>query len=221
METASGLEVIVQNSLGCTPDVAAVVANKARLRRHAPRSTMISQGQRLAEACLLIDGQAHEVVFAANGQEILLQVLTPGAFYGEYGLVSGAEAESAVMAARACASAAFAVPDFVMLMQAHGCIGLAVSRAMIARAAAMTRRMVAVSILSATGRICAELARRGRAHDGVLRPVPVWSELARDVQSTRETVSRTIAGLKRRGIVRQDDDALVIVAPRMLDDLVV
>lgn len=222
MGTAIRLEAIVAQSLGCGPDVATLVSARARWRDHAARSTIIWQGERLTETYLLVDGEAHSVVMTANGQEMLLQVFAPGDLFGEYGLVADAEAEAGVVAARASASAGFAAKDFVVLMEAHGCIGLAVSKAMIARSAAMARRMVAVSILSATGRICAELARRGRAAPGgVLRPVPVWSELARDVQSTRETVSRTVADLKRRGIVRQDDDALVIVALRMLDDLVI
>lgn len=216
------VQAAVQQGLQCQPDVAAVVAARARVRVHADRATIIWQGEAITHAHLLIDGEAHEVMLAPNGQELLLQVFGVGALFGEQGLIAAGDAPASVIAVQPSASAGFAIADFVALMQQHGCIGLAVSRAMIGRASAMAQRMVAVSILSATGRICAELARRGRAAgDGVLRPVPVWSELARNVNSTRETVSRTVADLKRRGIVRQDGDALVIVAPRLLDDLVV
>ena len=222
MITAAQVEAVVAHSLGCAPDVAAAVGARARLRQHPARATIIWQGAHTAEAFLLIDGLAHAVVIAANGQEVVLQAFRPGDLFGEDALVDDAVAKSGVVAAQASASAGFAVKDFVVLMEAHGCIGVAVSRAMIARSTAMARRMVAVSILSATGRICAELARRGRAvPEGVLRPIPVWSELAREVQSTRETVSRTVADLKRRGIVRQEGDALVIAAPRMLDEMVI
>ena len=41
------------------------------------------------------------------------------------------------------------------------------------------------------------------------------------VQSTRETVSRAVSALERRGIVRRDGDALVIVATQRLEELVV
>jgi CRP/FNR family cyclic AMP-dependent transcriptional regulator len=216
------IEAAVERGFQCRPDVAAAVATRARLHMFTARSTIIWQGETLTHAYLLIDGEAHEMMLAANGQELLLQVHGAGALLGERGLVDAAEAPASVIAVKPSASAGFAIADFIALMQQHGCIGLAVSRAMIARASAMAHKMAAMSLLSATGRICAELARRGRASpDGVLRPVPVWSELARDVNSTRETVSRTIADLKRRGIVRQDDGALVIVAPRLLDDLVV
>jgi len=41
------------------------------------------------------------------------------------------------------------------------------------------------------------------------------------VHSTRETVSRTINTLERRGIIHREDDALVIVAPHRLEEMVV
>lgn len=48
--------------------------------------------------------------------------------------------------------------------------------------------------------------------------MPVMSELAVTVQSTRETVSRTVSQLERRGIVRRIDGGLEIVAPHRLEE---
>jgi DNA-binding GntR family transcriptional regulator len=76
--------------------------------------------------------------------------------------------------------------------------------------------------LSAAGRVHAELLRLARLGDGhSVRPVPVLAALAVRVHSTRETVSRAINALERRGIVRRDADALVIVAPHRLEELIV
>ena len=64
------------------------------------------------------------------------------------------------------------------------------------------RRMVERTTLSATGRIYAELLRQANEADGrTIRPLPTMSELALIVQSTRETVSRTINDLERRGYI--------------------
>jgi DNA-binding MarR family transcriptional regulator len=82
--------------------------------------------------------------------------------------------------------------------------------------------MVERTTLSACGRVHAELLRMARQGDGrAIRPPPVLSALAVRVQSTRETVSRTIHALERRGIVRLEPGALIIVAPRRLEELVV
>jgi len=53
-----------------------------------------------------------------------------------------------------------------------------------------------------------------------IRPAPVLSALALRVQSTRETVSRAVNALERRGIIRRDADGLTIVAPQRLQELI-
>lgn len=112
--------------------------------------------------------------------------------------------------------------DFLALLEAYGCVGLAVSRMLLKQLRATAAKMVERSTLSAVGRIHAELLRLARLGDGrTLRPMPVLAALAVRVHSTRETVSRTLHALERRGIVRRDSDALVIVAPGRLEDMIV
>lgn len=73
--------------------------------------------------------------------------------------------------------------------------------------------------ISANGRVYAELLRlAGDTHR--IAPPPVLSALALTVHTTRETASRAIASLARRGIVRRTDEALEIVAPRLLAELI-
>ena len=53
-----------------------------------------------------------------------------------------------------------------------------------------------------------------------ISPPPVLSQIAMHVQSTRETVSRTIGMLQKRGIIRRDEGGLMIVAEHRLEELV-
>jgi len=81
--------------------------------------------------------------------------------------------------------------------------------------------MLETALLSATGRIAAELLRQSRASsDGVIRPLPVWSELAVIVQSTRETVSRTVSSLEKRGLVSRTEGGLAVIAAHRLEELI-
>ena len=85
-----------------------------------------------------------------------------------------------------------------------------------------TGRMVERTTLSAAGRVHAELLRLARAGDGrTIRPAPVLAALAVRVQSTRETVSRTINALERRGLIRRDAEAFFLVAPQRIEEMVV
>ena len=93
---------------------------------------------------------------------------------------------------------------------------------MSSRIIARSRRMIERTTLSATGRIYAALLRQAGEGDGrTIRPVPTMTELALIVQSTRETVSRTINDLERRGYITRDKDALMIVAPHRVQELII
>src|SRR5690606_18270042 len=100
----------------------------------------------------------------------------------------------------ACVPAA----DFVLLVERHGVLGLVLVRSLMRQLRATSARMIDRTTLSAPGRVHAELLRLAREGDGrTIRPAPVLAALAVRVQSTRETVSRTVSALERRGIVRR------------------
>jgi CRP/FNR family transcriptional regulator, cyclic AMP receptor protein len=80
-------------------------------------------------------------------------------------------------------------------------------------------RMAARITLSATGRVCAELLNAVGSSNSI-SPPPVIAALGLMAQTTRETASRTINGLERRGIVLRDPDRLTIVSRRMLEELI-
>jgi len=48
----------------------------------------------------------------------------------------------------------------------------------------------------------------------------VLSQFALQVQSTRETVSRAINALEKRGIIRRDEHGLRVVAPHRIEELI-
>ena len=111
--------------------------------------------------------------------------------------------------------------QLALLAQEHGCIGLALSRLLIQRLRATTARMYERSALSAVGRVYSELLRLAHEHAGMaIRPAPVLSDLALRMSTTRETASRAVSALERRGIVRRDADALVVVAPHRLEEMI-
>jgi CRP-like cAMP-binding protein len=131
------------------------------------------------------------------------------------------ELSSQIEAVAKSAGAIFGTSTVVRLMETNHGIAMAISRQLSARIAAMRRRMVESALLSATGRISAELLRLARDQtDRTIRPMPVLTELATTVQSTRETVSRTISQLERRGIVERVERGLRVVAPHRLEELV-
>ncbi len=169
----------------------------------------------------MLDGHAQAVAISTDGRAVLVQDFYQGDLFGELGLMPGGVNEEEVLAVDTVDASQFRSDVFIGLMEAHATVALAVSRLVVARLYRTTRRMVEGATLSATGRVCAEVLRLARAGDNVIRPAPKVSDLAKAAQTTRETASRAVSLLERKGIIQRNNEVLKLVAPHRLEDLVV
>ncbi|HTT96645.1 MAG TPA: Crp/Fnr family transcriptional regulator [Rhizomicrobium sp.] len=213
---------ILQDVFVCSAEVAAGIGRFAAERRFPVRTVIVKQGDHAGATYLMIAGRAHALTYGFEGQLVLLHEFLTGDFFGAVAQTGSEPEDADVVAVEITHAAIFQAPDFLALIETYGCVGLAVSRALLRQLRAAASKVVQRTTLSAAGRVHAELLRLANQGDGrTLRPAPVLSKLALRVQSTRETVSRTISALERRGIIRREGNALVIVAPHRLEELVV
>lgn len=208
----------IRAAFGCGPALAGTIAAMARGSAH-DRGALLWPLPDRDETSLLTAGAAQEVAYGRDGAMLVLLPIAPGDFYGA--LVAPDVDAARVEALSDGAAAHFSGAAVIRLMESYSCVGVAITRHLAGRLAAMRQRMVEAAMLSATGRVAAELLRRARhAPDRVIRPMPVFAELAVSVQSTRETVSRTVSQWEKRGLVRRVDGGLEVVAPHRLEELV-
>lgn len=208
--------------LVCPAEVAHSVARRASDRRYPVKSVIIKQGDRSVATFLLVAGRAHALTYGLEGQLVLLHEYQPGDVFGLAIAGETAVEDADVVAIENVRAAVFLAADFIALLETHSCVAILVSKTLLRQLRAASLRVAERTTLSAAGRVHAELLRLAGLTDGrTIRPAPVLAALAVRVHSTRETVSRTINALLRRGIVRRERDALVIVAPQRLEDLVV
>lgn len=85
----------------------------------------------------------------------------------------------------------------------------------------LSQRLLEAYTLSARERVQLELSRLAtpigkNPETSIIRPNPVLSRLARRVNSTRETASRTISDLLKKGILSREPGALIVVDPAAL-----
>jgi CRP-like cAMP-binding protein len=220
--TSEELNGFLQQAFACSAEVADAIGARAAMHGYPSRTIILRQGDRGGETYLLVAGRAHALLYGLDGQLVLLHEFLPGDLFGAIAELQPQPHEADVTAVEESAAAVFLALDFLGLIEAHSCVGLAVSRRLLAQLRSATGRMVERTTLSAAGRVHAELLRLARSGDGrTIRPAPILAALAVRVQSTRETVSRTINALERRGLIRRDAECLVVVAPQRLEELVV
>jgi CRP-like cAMP-binding protein len=205
----------------CSPDLAAQIFMRGRLRDFPLRSVIVRQGDRITTLYVIAAGRAHAIVYSLDGQIVLLHEYLSGDFFGVVSPPYSAIHDADVVAVDEVCSFLLDGSVLALLAEQHGCIGLALLKAMVDRLQQTQSRMYEHVALSAIGRVHAELLRRARqSADLTIRPAPVLADLALQVSTTRETASRAVNALERRGIIRRDADRLVVVAPHRLEELI-
>lgn len=218
---ASDEAAVIARTFACTGELADVIGGKARIREHRPRAAIVHGEDPSAQVYLMIAGHARMMATALEGRMSVIEDYRGGDLFGERGLFGEATWPHDVMAVKLSRVGAFTNPDFLALMSNYSCVALAVSRILVARLDMAQRRLAEGTTLSVRGRVCAELLRQARAGSNMtIAPAPVLAQLALLVDSTRESVSRAIGTLEKRGLIRRDDDALIVVAPHRLEELV-
>ncbi|AQR73559.1 hypothetical protein BXU08_07815 [Sphingomonas sp. LM7] len=212
----------VAKAFACSADIAAQVVRRGRLRHFGDRAIILRQGDWLTLAYLLISGRAQALLYGADGQIILLHDFRSGDLFGAIGEIDSVRQDADVVALDPVETFVLEAAELARLAEQHGAIGLALSRMLMARLRQMTGRIYERAALSAVGRVYAELLREARrAPDLRISPAPILSELALRVATTRETASRAVNALDRRGIIRRDAYSLTVVAPHRLEALII
>ncbi len=217
---------VIARTFNCAADLAQVIGAKAQVRSFAPRTVILAGDANSRAVYLMIAGRAQALIYALDGRLMLVDEFASGDLFGEGALSSEGDPgkdnhEPDVTAIDAVEAGQFRSDAFIGLMESYSCVSLAVSRLLISRLSKTTRRLVEGATLCATGRIHAELLRQAQAGQKMtISPAPVLSVFALSVQSTRETVSRAINALQKRGIIRRDVSGLTVVAPHRLEELI-
>jgi CRP/FNR family transcriptional regulator, cyclic AMP receptor protein len=202
----------------CPEPVAGLIHAATHFRSFGHRAPIALRGDSSEHLYLVIDGIASADLFSVDGQHARLAGYGPGELFGAYpepvthradisavGELSVLMIETRVIAA---------------LAAQHAPISQGIALLMARQLDMVLDRMAARIGLSATGR-CYQALLVQSDNDGWIRPLPVLSALAIGVNTTRETASRALAQLVRRGIIERHEGGLKIVSRRMLEDLVV
>ncbi|WP_284124986.1 Crp/Fnr family transcriptional regulator [Parerythrobacter aestuarii] len=212
-ERTSALQAV----LGCSKPSAAALAGAMVARNYPARTFIMHQGDRNSQLWLILSGTVQLQAVSIDGQATVISSFGPGelvgAFPDEDDIGYDARAFGPVAALQVEAR------DLRRLMDAHPDLGPGLAAIFSGQLDIVLDRLSARVTLSASGRVYRELLRLAGNSDNIAPP-PVISALALTAQTTRETGSRAISALERRGIVERSEAQLAIRSRRLLEELV-
>lgn len=209
---------VVQGCFGCTEGCARVLAAEMTSRSVTHRTILAINGDRSAHLLLVVEGAVVAELFSVDGQQAQLARHGPGEIFGAYPDESIFRANMTAVGQTRLLT--IASSQLRALAAEHAEIANGIANLLARQLDLVLDRMAARIGLSATGRFYRALLQLSDS-DGQIEPAPVVAALALSVHTTRETASRALATLVRRGIVLRQDKGLRIVSRRMLEELIV
>ena len=216
--TASDRIAALASFFSCSPEEAAKVAAATWLAQYGHRDILAHQGDLGAKLWIVLEGRAQLQIIGVDGQTKLLASHGPGELFGAF--PHERVVISDVVAQNRLSVLEIPTAKMAMLLEEEARIGSGLSRILGRQYNAVLDRMAARITLTANGRVYAELLREA-GEEGRISPPPVIAALALSAQTTRETGSRAISALERRGIIRRDEEQLEIISHGLLEELIV
>ena len=202
---------------GCEGAAATLLDRELMSQHFAPRQTIAHQGDPAEHCWFVFDGAARVQLIGIDGKGVQLALHGPGEVFGAYPAATTHRAD--VVAYGETDLMRIPTGALAGLVRANAQIAAGLA-ALLARQLDMAMdRMAARTTYTAAGRVHAELLRLAD-ESGRIAPAPVVAVIALSANTTRETASRTLAALIRRGIVRREGGSLEILSRRMLAELV-
>ena len=184
-----------------------------------------AQGDINNKVGFILSGKATASSYSVNGDETWVSEYIPGQFFGLRGLLYDQTTSLEIRAKKNLTVLLVSHDRMLDLMRENHNLCQAIATDLAARLNQSMAFLIDINTLSVKGRICAELLKMalpiGIDPDRqVIRPNPIFIDMARKLNSSRETVSRTISELQKRGIIARQPGALVIEDPIRLQDAI-
>lgn len=198
---------------------------QCRYRRFGADEHIIDRDSPNTDLLFLVRGRVRVVNYSISGREITFDELEAGAFFGEISAIDGKPRGTGAMAIEDSLVLALSRTAFLEMCANNPQVAMRVLLHLAAACRSANDRIMDLSTLAAQSRVQAELLRQAQAHhnrpnSAIIEPIPVHSDIASRVSTTRETVARVLNDLARKGILERCKGALVIHDMRRLESMV-
>lgn len=195
------------------------VLEASRLVHYPRRSPALMKGPGLDQLSFLLSGRLQVVDYLADGREVALNIIREGQFFGELSVIDRQPRSATLIAL---------VPSTVL--QTPGALARElffqsprVAEAMMKHLAHKIRRMSELravqSLPNVHQRICAlldHIKEAGPRGMWLINEMPTHQDIATMINTSRETVTRSLSQLAAEGIVEKDLRRLIIRQPETL-----
>lgn len=207
------------------PEELVAIEDLCRYKTFRAGSQVFDRQANTRDVFFVVRGRVRIVNYSLSGREITLDDVPAGGHFGELAAIDGKPRSAAVLAVEDSLIVALPHRHFLEILAKYPNISYALMERLTRMVRASTERIMDLSTLAANNRVQAELLRQAHESEGegnaaTIKPIPVHSDIASRVSTTRETVARVLSDLTRKGIIERTKDSLVIRNVERLEEMV-
>jgi CRP-like cAMP-binding protein len=193
--------------------------SRATIQPMKTGSTLMAQGDAGDYLVILLAGDARVSMVAANGREIILDYVGPGAVLGEIALLDGKPRTATVTALTAGKVVRFTRPAFEAFVERHPRLAIRMMRDMARRLRQANDTIENDRAFSSGPRLARFLKRLTDKGADRLRHDLSQSELGNFVGISREHVNRQLAAWAEAGVIQLDQGRIRVMDAGYLDEV--
>jgi CRP/FNR family transcriptional regulator, cyclic AMP receptor protein len=194
-------------------------------RNYRAGQRIISRAAADRDVHLIVSGRVRVTTYSAAGRQVTFRDIAAGEVFGEVAAIDDMPRSADVVALESALTASMPPAAFRKLLREEPAVAERVLRRLASLVRRMSERVIDLSTLGVHNRIHAELLRLAR-ESGVkqniarIDPAPKHADMASQVSTYREQVTRELSALAKAGIVGKDGRALLIRDVKRLETLV-
>jgi len=210
---------------GLSEDRLAALAQRCQWRSVEAGHPLMLRAQDRGELIFLASGRVRVTTYAANGRQVTFRDMNAGEHFGDLAAIDGAPRSADVVTLEDCVVAALDREGFLALLRDEPLVAQRVMQGLVALVRQLSERVIDLSTLGVQNRLHAELLRMARAagvegNQARLEPAPRHAELASQISTNREQVTRELNALARAGLVVKERHALLVTDVERLAHMV-
>ncbi len=191
---------------------------KMSLKKFKHKEILLHQGDMNDQIWLILDGNAQLQAIGFDGKVTLLTAQGAGEVIGAF--PDALQSNVDIKIYRHLSALQISVTNLKLIMDEYPSVGRGLSKIFGNQYHMIINRLAMHVTLTAHGRVYAELLRLANGSD-FITPFPVVTAIGLMAHTSRETASRAIMHLRRRGIIEKNEQGLKILSRNMLEDLVI
>jgi CRP-like cAMP-binding protein len=200
---------------GLAPGKLDALARQCVWRNYEAGKRIISRNADDRDVYMLVSGRVRITTYSQGGRQVTFRDIAAGDVFGEVAALDEKPRSADVIALDGALLASMSPPVFRRLLEEEPLVGARLMTRLAALVRSLSDRVIDLSTLGVQNRIHAEILRLARA-SGVernrarLEPGPKHADIASQVSTYREQVTRELSALARAGILEKDGAALVV-----------